>query len=167
MTCRPRARPRFSPTQSRQSSRAIWSRRATGPRKPPSPLPQRISRDRRLGLLARHRRAGQGAGPMEDFYRIPRLPPYLFEQVNRPKAAARNASAHTIDLGMGNPDLATPTHVVEKLKETIRKPRTDRYSSSRGIARLRRGRPADHAGGFPGKLTPETEIVTTLGSQPG
>ena len=57
---------------------------------------------------------------MEDFYRIRRLPPYVFEQVNRAKAAARNAGADIIDLGMGNPDLPAPPHVLEKLKETIR-----------------------------------------------
>ena len=74
---------------------------------------------------------------MEEFYRIRRLPPYVFEQVNRAKAAARNAGADIIDLGMGNPDLPTPAHVIEKLKETIGKPRTDRYSSSRGIPGLR------------------------------
>jgi alanine-synthesizing transaminase len=104
---------------------------------------------------------------MEDFYRIRRLPPYLFEQVNRAKAAARNAGADIIDLGMGNPDLATPTHVVEKLKETIGKPRTDRYSSSRGIAGLRRAQAAYYARRFGVKLNPETEIVTTLGSKEG
>ena len=59
---------------------------------------------------------------MEEFYRIRRLPPYVFEQVNRAKAAARNAGADIIDLGMGNPDLPTPPHVIEKLKETLGKP---------------------------------------------
>jgi alanine-synthesizing transaminase len=63
---------------------------------------------------------------MEEFYRIRRLPPYVFETVNRAKAVARNGGADIIDLGMGNPDLPTPAHVVEKLKETIGKPRTDR-----------------------------------------
>ena len=72
---------------------------------------------------------------MEDFYRIRRLPPYVFEQVNRAKAAARNAGADIIDLGMGNPDLPTPSHVIDKLKDTLGKPRTDRYSASRGIVR--------------------------------
>src|SRR5262249_8803855 len=169
MVCRPRARPPFSPTQSRQSSRAISSRRATGPRKPPSPLPQPrpVSRDRRLGLFARHRRVGQGAGPMEEFYRIRRLPPYVFEQVNRAKAAARNAGGDIIDLGMGNPDLPAPAHVVEKLKDTLGKPRTDRYSASRGIAGLRRAQAAYYARRFGIKLNPETEIVTTLGSKEG
>ena len=75
---------------------------------------------------------------MEDFYRIRRLPPYVFEKVNQAKAAARNAGADIIDMGMGNPDLPTPPHVLEKLKETLGKPRTDRYSASRGITRLRK-----------------------------
>ncbi|TMJ99202.1 MAG: LL-diaminopimelate aminotransferase [Alphaproteobacteria bacterium] len=104
---------------------------------------------------------------MEEFYRIRRLPPYVFEQVNRAKAAARNAGADIIDLGMGNPDLPTPSHVVEKLKETIGKPRTDRYSSSRGIAGLRRAQAAYYARRFGVKLNPETEIVATLGSKEG
>jgi len=77
---------------------------------------------------------------MEEFYRIRRLPPYVFEQVNRAKAAARNAGADIIDLGMGNPDLPTPPHVIEKLKETLGKPRTDRYSASRGITACARRR---------------------------
>ena len=72
---------------------------------------------------------------MEEFHRIRRLPPYVFEQVNRAKAVARNAGADIIDLGMGNPDLPAPAHVIEKLKDTIGKPRTDRYSASRGIRR--------------------------------
>src|SRR5215467_2401851 len=104
---------------------------------------------------------------MEEFYRIRRLPPYLFEQVNRAKAAARNAGADIIDLGMGNPDLPAPAHVVEKLKETIGRPRTDRYSSLRGIAGLRRAQAAYYARRFGVKLNPETEIVTTLGSKEG
>ena len=74
---------------------------------------------------------------MEEFHRIRRLPPYVFEEVNRAKAVARNAGADIIDLGMGNPDLPAPVHVIDKLKETIGKPRTDRYSASRGIAGLR------------------------------
>ena len=104
---------------------------------------------------------------MEEFYRIRRLPPYVFEQVNRAKAAARNAGADIIDLGMGNPDLPSPAHVIDKLKETIGKPRTDRYSSSRGIAGLRRAQAAYYARRFGVKLNPETEIVTTLGSKEG
>ena len=104
---------------------------------------------------------------MEDFYRIRRLPPYVFEQVNRSKAAARNAGADIIDLGMGNPDLPAPAHVVEKLKETIGRPRTDRYSASKGIPGLRRAQAAYYARRFGVKLNPETQIVTTLGSKEG
>jgi alanine-synthesizing transaminase len=96
---------------------------------------------------------------MEEFYRIRRLPPYVFEQVNRAKAAARNAGGDIIDLGMGNPDLPAPAHVVEKLKDTLGKPRTDRYSASRGIAGLRRAQAAYYARRFGIKLNPETEIA--------
>ena len=104
---------------------------------------------------------------MEEFHRIRRLPPYVFEQVNRAKAAARNAGADIIDLGMGNPDLPAPAHVIEKLKDTIGKPRTDRYSSSRGIPGLRRAQAAYYERRFGVKLNPETQVVTTLGSKEG
>jgi alanine-synthesizing transaminase len=104
---------------------------------------------------------------MEDFYRIRRLPPYVFEQVNRAKAEARNAGADIIDLGMGNPDLSAPPHVIEKLKETLGKPRTDRYSASKGIPGLRRAQAAYYERRFGVKLNPETQIVTTLGSKEG
>src|ERR1700687_5755728 len=102
---------------------------------------------------------------MEEFHRIRRLPPYVFEEVNRAKAVARNAGADIIDLGMGNPDLPAPAHVVEKLKETIGKPRTDRYSSSRGIAGLRRAQAGDYRRRCGVELDPEREIVATLGSK--
>jgi alanine-synthesizing transaminase len=104
---------------------------------------------------------------MEQFHRIRRLPPYVFEQVNRAKAAARNAGADIIDLGMGNPDLPAPAHVVEKLKETVGKPRTDRYSASKGIAGLRKAQAAYYERRFGVKLNPETQVVTTLGSKEG
>src|SRR5256714_8775766 len=104
---------------------------------------------------------------MEEFHRIRRLPPYVFEEINRAKAVARNAGADIIDLGMGNPDLPAPAHVIEKLKETVGKPRTDRYSSSRGIAGLRRAQAAYYARRFGVKLNPETQIVATLGSKEG
>src|SRR6516162_3926859 len=104
---------------------------------------------------------------MEEFYRIRRLPPYVFETVNRAKAAARSGGADIIDLGMGNPDLAAPAHVAEKLKDTIGKARTDRYSASRGIAGLRRAQAAYYARRFGVKLNPETQVVTTLGSKEG
>jgi alanine-synthesizing transaminase len=104
---------------------------------------------------------------MDDFYRIRRLPPYVFEQVNRAKAAARNAGADIIDLGMGNPDLPAPAHVIEKLKETLGKPRTDRYSASKGIGGLRKAQAAYYARRFGVKLNPDTQIVATLGSKEG
>jgi alanine-synthesizing transaminase len=104
---------------------------------------------------------------MEDFHRIRRLPPYVFEQVNRAKAAARNAGADIIDLGMGNPDLPAPAHVVEKLKEVVGKPRTDRYSASRGIPGLRRAQAGYYARRFGVKLNPDTQVVATLGSKEG
>ena len=104
---------------------------------------------------------------MEEFYRIRRLPPYVFEQVNRAKAVARNAGADIIDLGMGNPDLPAPAHVIEKMKETLGKPRTDRYSSSKGIPGLRRAQAAYYARRFGVKLNPDTQIVATLGSKEG
>ena len=104
---------------------------------------------------------------MEEFYRIRRLPPYVFEQVNRAKAAARNAGADIVDLGMGNPDLPAPAHVIEKLKETLGKPRTDRYSSSRGIPGLRKAQAAYYERRFGVKLNPDTQIVATLGSKEG
>ncbi|MBX9824712.1 MAG: LL-diaminopimelate aminotransferase [Xanthobacteraceae bacterium] len=104
---------------------------------------------------------------MEEFYRIKRLPPYVFETVNRAKAIARNQGADIVDLGMGNPDLPAPQHVLDKLKETLGKPRTDRYSSSKGIPGLRRAQAAYYARRFGVKLNPDTQIVTTLGSKEG
>jgi alanine-synthesizing transaminase len=104
---------------------------------------------------------------MDEFYRILRLPPYVFETVNRAKAAARNQGADIIDLGMGNPDLPAPAHVIEKLKETIGRPRTDRYSASKGIPGLRRAQAAYYARRFGVKLKPDTQIVATLGSKEG
>ena len=88
-------------------------------------------------------------------------------EVNRAKAGARNCGADIIDLGMGNPDLPAPAHVIEKLKETIGKSRTDRYSASKGIPGLRRAQAAYYARRFGVKLNPETQIITTLGSKEG
>ncbi|MDB5510051.1 MAG: aminotransferase [Hyphomicrobiales bacterium] len=104
---------------------------------------------------------------MSDFHRVRRLPPYVFEQVNRLKAAARNAGADIVDLGMGNPDLPAPKHVIEKLTETAGKPRTDRYSASKGIAGLRRAQAAYYERRFGVKLNPDTQVVATLGSKEG
>ena len=102
---------------------------------------------------------------MEEFYRIRRLPPYVFEEVN--KAKARAAGADIVDLGMGNPDLPAPQHVLDKLKETLGKPRTDRYSASRGIPGLRRAQAAYYERRFGVKLNPDTQVIATLGSKEG
>jgi alanine-synthesizing transaminase len=91
----------------------------------------------------------------------------VFEQVNRAKAAARNAGADIIDLGMGNPDLPAPAHVLEKMKEVLGKPRTDRYSASRGIGGLRKAQVAYYDRRFGVKLNPDTQVVATLGSKEG
>ena len=104
---------------------------------------------------------------IEEFHRIKRLPPYVFAEVNRLKAAARARGADIVDLGMGNPDLPTPQHIVDKMIETIAKPRTHRYSASKGIPGLRRAQAAYYDRRFGVKLNPETQIVATLGSKEG
>src|SRR6202451_3976873 len=104
---------------------------------------------------------------MEEFYRIRRLPPYVFEEVNRAKATARNGGADIVDLGMGHPDLPAPAHVIDKLEGTLGQPRTARYSASRGIPGLRRAQAGYYARRFGVKLNPETQIVATLGSKEG
>ncbi|MGN6486215.1 MAG: aminotransferase class I/II-fold pyridoxal phosphate-dependent enzyme, partial [Devosia sp.] len=75
---------------------------------------------------------------MNDFHRIRRLPPYVFDHINPIKARLRANGVDIIDLGMGNPDLPTPQAIVEKLKDTVKDPRTHRYSTSRGIPGLRK-----------------------------
>src|ERR1700741_1265303 len=104
---------------------------------------------------------------MEEFHKVRRLPPYVFEQVNRLKASARAGGADIIDLGMGNPDLPTPKAIVDKLCEVVQDPRTHRYSSSKGIPGLRRAQAAYYARRFGVKLNPDTQIVSTLGSKEG
>ena len=104
---------------------------------------------------------------MEEFHKVRRLPPYVFEQVNRLKASARSRGADIIDLGMGNPDLPTPKAIVDKLCEVVRDPRTHRYSSSRGIPGLRRAQASYYARRFGVKLNPDTQVVATLGSKEG
>ncbi|MFW2392833.1 MAG: LL-diaminopimelate aminotransferase [Methyloceanibacter sp.] len=102
-----------------------------------------------------------------DFHRIKRLPPYVFEKVNRLKAEARARGDDIIDFGMGNPDMPTPPHIVDKLVETLRDPRTSRYSASKGIGGLRRAQAAYYDRRFGVKLDPDTQVVVTLGSKEG
>jgi len=102
-----------------------------------------------------------------EFYRIRRLPPYVFAEVNRMKAKARAAGEDIVDLGMGNPDQPTPKHIVDKMIETARDPRAHRYSQSRGIPGLRRALAAYYARRFGVELDPEAEVIATLGSKEG
>ena len=102
-----------------------------------------------------------------EFHRIRRLPPYVFAEVNRLKAAARAAGRDVIDFGMGNPDMATPPHVVAKLIETVQDPRTHRYSNSKGITGLRKAIAGYYDRRFEVDLDPESEVIVTLGSKEG
>jgi alanine-synthesizing transaminase len=108
-----------------------------------------------------------GITMQEEFYRIKRLPPYVFAEVNALKARARAQGRDVIDLGMGNPDGATPEHIVKKLIETVQNPRAHGYSVSRGIAGLRRAQAAYYARRFDVALDPEREVIVTLGSKEG
>ncbi len=101
------------------------------------------------------------------FQRINRLPPYVFEEVNRLKAEARARGEDIIDFGMGNPDMPTPSHIVDKLIETARDPRANRYSASRGIKGLRRATAKYYERRFGIDLDPESEVIVTLGSKEG
>jgi len=102
-----------------------------------------------------------------EFHRIRRLPPYVFEEVNRLKAEARARGEDIIDFGMGNPDMPTPPHIVEKLIETARDPKSNRYSASRGIKGLRRAMAAYYKRRFGVTLDPDGEVIATLGSKEG
>jgi alanine-synthesizing transaminase len=102
-----------------------------------------------------------------EFHRIRRLPPYVFEEVNRLKARLRGEGVDIIDFGMGNPDMPTPKHIVDKLIETARDPKSGRYSASKGILGLRRAMAGYYANRFGVKLDPATEVIATLGSKEG
>jgi alanine-synthesizing transaminase len=104
---------------------------------------------------------------MEEFYRIKRLPPYVFSIVDDLKMKARRRGDDIIDLGMGNPDLATPPHIVDKLIETIQNPRTHRYSASRGISKLRGAIAAWYDRNYGVDVDPETEAIVTIGVKEG
>ena len=102
-----------------------------------------------------------------DFHSIRRLPPYVFAEVNKLKAAARANGRDVIDLGMGNPDSPTPKHIVDKLIEAVQNPRAHRYSMSKGVPGLRKAIAGYYERRFNVPLDPETEVVATLGSKEG
>lgn len=105
---------------------------------------------------------------MEDeFYRIKRLPPYVIAEVNAMRHAARQAGRDIIDLGMGNPDLPPPAHVIDKLCEVARKEDAHGYSASSGIPGIRRAQANYYGRRFNVDLDPETEVVMTMGSKEG
>ena len=103
----------------------------------------------------------------EDFYRIKRLPPYVFAEVNAMKAEARARGEDIIDLGMGNPDGMPAQHVIDKLCETANNPTAHRYSASKGIKGLRKAQAAYYKRRFDVDLDPESEVIVTLGSKEG
>ena len=104
---------------------------------------------------------------MDPFYRIQRLPPYVFNIVNELKYQARSRGEDIIDFGMGNPDLASPPHIVDKLVEAARKPRNHRYSASRGITKLRHAITDWYCRRYGVCLDPETEAIVVIGVKEG
>ncbi len=104
---------------------------------------------------------------MTQFARLDRLPPYVFAQVNEIKMEARRAGQDIIDLGMGNPDLGTPQHIVDKLVESAQKDHNHRYSASMGITKLRHAICAWYKRRFDVELDPETEAIVTIGVKEG
>ena len=103
----------------------------------------------------------------QEFHKIKRLPPYVFAEVNEMKAQARAAEEDIIDLGMGNPDMPPPAHIIDKLVETVQNPRVHRYSNSKGISGLRRALSAYYERRFNVSIDPEREAIVTLGSKEG
>src|SRR3984885_6505914 len=104
---------------------------------------------------------------MEEFSRIQRLPPYVFNITGEMKVSARGGGADIIDFGMGNPDGATPKHIVDKMIEAALKPATHRYSVSKGLPRLRRSICQWYKTRYNVDLDPETEAIVTIGSKEG
>lgn len=102
-----------------------------------------------------------------EFRRMKRLPPYVFAAVNELKMSARRAGEDIIDLGMGNPDLATPKHIVDKLVEAARKGQNHRYSASRGITKLRHAIAGWYRRRYDVDLDPDSETVVTIGAKEG
>jgi len=105
--------------------------------------------------------------PTDEFYRIKRLPPYVFAEVNKLKAQLRAEGQDIIDFGFGNPDLPTPQHVIDKLIETVQKPKVTGYSASRGIKGLRQACSRYYDRRFGVALDAEDQVIATMGSKEG
>jgi len=101
------------------------------------------------------------------FARIDRLPPYVFAVVNDLKTSLRRAGEDIVDLGMGNPDLPTPQHIVDKLCEAAQNPKNHRYSQTKGLYKLREALALWYKRKYNVELDPETEVITTIGSKEG
>src|ERR1700727_2846496 len=108
-----------------------------------------------------------GTRPMQEFLRLKRLPPYVFNITGELKAAARARGEDIIDFGMGNPDGATPKHIVDKMVESTLKPVNHRYSVSKGLPRLRRAICNWYASRYGVELDPVNEAIVTIGSKEG
>ncbi len=104
---------------------------------------------------------------MKSFARLDRLPPYVFATVNKIKMDARRAGKDIIDLGMGNPDLGTPQHIVDKLIDAAQKPHNHRYSASMGITKLRMAIASWYKRRFDVDIDPDTEAIVTIGAKEG
>jgi alanine-synthesizing transaminase len=117
--------------------------------------------------MGRRNHLSETGAMTDDFYRIRRLPPYVFAEVNAMKAAARARGEDVIDLGMGNPDGAPAPHVIAKLAEVAAKPDAHGYSASKGIPGLRRAQAGYYQRRFGVDLDPDSEVVVTLGSKEG
>lgn len=102
-----------------------------------------------------------------EFSRIKRLPPYVFATVDALKMSARHAGEDIVDLGMGNPDIPTPKHIVEKMVEAVQKGHNHRYSASRGITKLRHAIAGWYRRKYDVDINPETETVVTIGAKEG
>lgn len=105
--------------------------------------------------------------PTDEFYRIKRLPPYVFAEVNKLKAQLRAEGKDIIDFGFGNPDQPTPKHIIDKLIETVQKPRVTGYSASRGIKGLRQACSRYYDRRFGVRLDAEDQVIATMGSKEG
>ncbi len=124
-------------------------------------------RCRRWAPFLLEKRWVQESFSMTKFARLDRLPPYVFATVNGIKMEARRAGQDIIDLGMGNPDLGTPEHIVDKLVEASRKPHNHRYSASMGITKLRAAISDWYQRRFDVQIDPDTETIVTIGVKEG